>query len=380
MSKMDDTIEGKTVFLRNVPFEISENDLKKLIETKFGEVEYVKIVVSRITKLPKGVAFVKFRDKDSVEKMLSNEKKANEYFENNVLRTKLDVRKDVKYMKTLLIPPDLGIQFNGRRIYAHLALSKSEAESIERKKHSIGNDRKLESEFELIRQGLILPGMKEAEGMSEHDLKLRENSWKELKFKMKNPNYELNKLSLCIRNIPTNINQGQLGNIIFDKISNLETDFVKKLVADIISELEEKNLLEKDSYTENNRILCRLRKSVNSPKKSKSVLKGLVKKVRIIRKNPDKTSKSMGYGFVYTNSFFLSKAILNTLNNNPSVFTPEKRPIVEFAIDDKRALYLQKKNEFKKKMDGNFCKYLDKGEKVTKMGKIGRGKRQRMKK
>ncbi|KAK6590747.1 hypothetical protein RS030_132089 [Cryptosporidium xiaoi] len=380
MSKMDDTIEGKTVFLRNVPFEISENDLKRLIEAKFGEVEYVKIVVSRITKLPKGVAFVKFQNKDSVEKMLSNEKKANEYFENNVIRTKLDVRKDVKYTKTLLIPPDLGIQFNGRRIYAHLALSKSEAESIERKKHSIGSDHKLESEFELIRQGLILPGMKEAEGMSEHDLKLRENSWKELKFKMKNPNYELNKLSLCIRNIPTNINQGQLGNIIFDKISNLETDFVKKLVADIISELEEKSLSEKYSYTENNRILCRLRKSVNSPKKSKSVLKGLVKKVRIIRKNSNKTSKSMGYGFVYTNSFFLSKAILNTLNNNPSVFTPEKRPIVEFAIDDKRALYLQRKNEFKKKMNGNFCKYLDKGEKVTKMEKIGRGKRQRMKK
>ncbi|KAH8741544.1 hypothetical protein FG386_003186 [Cryptosporidium ryanae] len=380
MSNVDDTNEGKTVFLRNVPFEISENDLKILIETRFGEVEYVKIVLSRITQLPKGVAFVKFKNKNSVEEMLSNEKKANEYFENNVIGTKMNNRKDKKCMRTLLIPPDIGIQFNGRRIYAHLALSRNEIESIKSRKHTFKKNCTLVNDLELIKQGLILPGMKEAEGMSEHDLKLRENSWKELKFKINNPNYEINKLRLCIRNIPTNINQGKLGDIIFEKISNMGDDLVRKLVINIISELEEKELSEKNDFTEIRRILSRLRKSINSSKKSKSVLKGLVQKVRIIRKDSSKTSKSMGYGFIHTRSFFLSKEIMSILNNNPSIFSSEKRPIVEFAIEDKRALYLQKrKSELKKRLNKNSHDQLYEVIKKTK-DKIGRGKRQRMKK
>lgn len=373
-----DTDEGRTIFLRNVPFEMTEFSLKELIEGKFGETLYVKMVFSKQTQLPKGVAFVKFKNIESVEKVLEGEKEAEKYYNDYIFRQKSDCL-DFKNSSTFVLPPEIGIQYNGRRIFAHLALSRSEIVGIESNKLPKSYSVKLEQSLELFKKGLILHGMKEAEGVSSHDLRLRENSWKEIKIKMNNPNYEINRFRLCIHNIPTKMKSSELNDIILQEISKLGDAEARILANEIISEIEESENSDCSNRTNLRKILTTLKRNINSPKKCRLAFKRLIKKVNIIRESSLKTSKSKGFAFVNTISRSLSNTLLQILNNNPKIFTSERRPIVEFAIEDKRALFIQKTRKGR-----DYSKYKEKNSNEMDIGqspkirkiKVGRGKNQ----
>src|SRR5438552_3554462 len=60
---------AKKIFVGNLSFQTSENDLNDLF-TQFGEVESVKIITDRDTGRSKGFAFVAMGD-DSAEKAIS---------------------------------------------------------------------------------------------------------------------------------------------------------------------------------------------------------------------------------------------------------------------------------------------------------------------
>lgn len=55
----NDVSEGKTVFIKNVPFTAKNEDLKQCME-QFGPVYYALICMDRLTEHSKGTAFVKF--------------------------------------------------------------------------------------------------------------------------------------------------------------------------------------------------------------------------------------------------------------------------------------------------------------------------------
>lgn len=54
-----DVSEGKTIFIKNVPFEATNNDLKSCM-SQFGRTYYALICVDKLTEHSKGTAFVKF--------------------------------------------------------------------------------------------------------------------------------------------------------------------------------------------------------------------------------------------------------------------------------------------------------------------------------
>lgn len=56
----NDVSEGRTVFLKNVPFQAKNEDLKDCME-QFGPVFYALVCVDPLTEHSKGTAFVKFR-------------------------------------------------------------------------------------------------------------------------------------------------------------------------------------------------------------------------------------------------------------------------------------------------------------------------------
>ena len=64
-----DVKEGKTLFIRNVSFDSTEEALQDLFE-QFGDMEYCKLVVDKRTGHSKGMAFVKFKTTESVEQCL----------------------------------------------------------------------------------------------------------------------------------------------------------------------------------------------------------------------------------------------------------------------------------------------------------------------
>jgi len=60
------------------------------------------------------------------------------------------------------------------------------------------------------------------------------------------------------------------------------------------------------------------------------------------KKLENKFGKSKGFGFVAFTEHSHALKALRHLNNNPSIFTPQKRPIVEFSIENKVALNKKK--------------------------------------
>ena len=64
-----DVKEGKTLFIRNVSFDSTEDALQELFE-QFGDIEYCKLVVDKRTGHSKGMAFVKFKTTESAEQCL----------------------------------------------------------------------------------------------------------------------------------------------------------------------------------------------------------------------------------------------------------------------------------------------------------------------
>ena len=55
-----DVSEGKTVFLKNVPFSVKNDELKQYME-RFGPVYYALVCIDPLTEFSKGTAFVKFK-------------------------------------------------------------------------------------------------------------------------------------------------------------------------------------------------------------------------------------------------------------------------------------------------------------------------------
>lgn len=64
-----DVKEGKTLFIRNLSFDSSEESLQALFE-QFGEIDYCKILEDRRTGHSRGMAFVKYKTVESAEQCL----------------------------------------------------------------------------------------------------------------------------------------------------------------------------------------------------------------------------------------------------------------------------------------------------------------------
>jgi len=56
----NDVSEGKTIFLKNVPFSVKNDELKKYME-QFGPVYYALVCIDPLTEYSRGTAFVKFQ-------------------------------------------------------------------------------------------------------------------------------------------------------------------------------------------------------------------------------------------------------------------------------------------------------------------------------
>lgn len=65
--------------------------------------------------------------------------------------------------------------------------------------------------------------------------------------------------------------------------------------------------------------------------------------------NQDGVARSLGFGYVTFTRHEHALTALNKLNNNPDVFTSDKRPIVEFALENRKAIEAKKRRVKKMK-------------------------------
>ncbi|KAL1506746.1 hypothetical protein ABEB36_006050 [Hypothenemus hampei] len=134
-----DVHEGKTVFIKNVPFQATNEDLKECM-SQYGPLYYALICMDKLTEHSKGTAFVKFVNKEDADKALS-------------AGTEL----------TLL----------GNVLDCHPAIDKDDLKKKEKEQNELKTKSKDSRNLYLVKEGVILAGTSSAEGVSASDMAKR---------------------------------------------------------------------------------------------------------------------------------------------------------------------------------------------------------------
>ncbi|XP_015268508.1 PREDICTED: RNA-binding protein 28 [Gekko japonicus] len=185
-----------------------------------------------------------------------------------------------------------GLRLGGRRLRVDLAVSREEAQQLRSKKVKKPTGTR---NLYLAREGLIRAGTQAAEGVSATDLAKR--AWfEELKHqKLKDQNIFVSRTRLCVHNLPKSVDDARL----------------RKLMLQILDGTPGVRIKE-----------CRVMRDRKAP-----AGKG--------------QGQSLGYAFVEFQEHDHALAALRRVNNNPQLFGDQKRPIVEFSLEDRRKLKLK---------------------------------------
>lgn len=184
-----------------------------------------------------------------------------------------------------------GIYLDNRRLNVVIAQEKGTVvkNQKEREKKEAKDNRNLY----LAREGIIREGTAAAEGVSASDMTRRKFLEKNKKSMLKNLNMFVSPKRLCIRNLPIYIDDSKLRTLISKHIS-------------------------KDAKITEAKVM------------------------RKMNPGPDQ-HKSKEFGFVSFAKHEDALLALRNINNNPEIFTADRRPIVEFSIENRKALLARQK-------------------------------------
>ena len=191
-----------------------------------------------------------------------------------------------------------GIFVAGRPITVALAVSKTEAQDMMARqgaKYRNANKHRDNRNLYLATEGDIHEASSAADGVSKSDIEKRRRSNEERQLKLKNPNFFVSRTRLSVRNIPPEIDSKALKKMFIEAVQKRATHSTPKV-------LHAKLLYETDKMDENGK------------------------------------PRSKGMGFVEFSEHEHALTALRALNNNPDAFSRARRPIVEFAIEDARAV------------------------------------------
>ncbi|VDM95163.1 unnamed protein product [Onchocerca ochengi] len=185
-----------------------------------------------------------------------------------------------------------GVLIDGRRIFGYYALPRSEAAKIEKEK--LSKKPKDKRNLYLLRAGFIRPGTTSAAGMSETDANKRARLAVAAREKLKNLHMFVSPTRLVIHNLPKSLTDKAFRSMCFIAAGNPDAKITE----------------------------CRIWRDRNKLDTSGEAV-------------------SRGFGFVNFSSHQDALSAMKHLNNNPDIFTKEKRPIVEFSIENLAALRLR---------------------------------------
>ncbi|KAL2477969.1 RNA-binding (RRM/RBD/RNP motif) family protein [Forsythia ovata] len=190
----------------------------------------------------------------------------------------------------------LGIFLKGRQLKVLRTLDKKTAQdkTLEKAKKEDHDHRNLY----LAKEGLIMEGTPAAEGVSESDMSKRKKLQEEKMTKLRSPNFHVSRTRLIIYNVPKSMKENNLKKLCIDAVTSRAT-------------------------------------------KQKPTIRQL-KLLKDKKGKEGEKSRPRGVAFVEFTEHQHALVALRVLNNNPDTFGSERRPIVEFALDNVQTLKLRK--------------------------------------
>ena len=227
--------EGRTVFLRNLPFDATRHDVFQLLY-KFGYITGIYLVKDRETRIFKGTAFVSFRDSQSVERVLKQVKQKAK--ETNDRDEKIEHSRDSA--PATLKQRGVGggcsggnddngdLVLSGRRIFVNIAVDKETAFSL-----SVDVKNSSNAQLDAMktagepnstkdRRNLYLKGEGRVDNrtdergttissawdeLPESDKLKRQRAWSEKNSKLRSPLFFINPTRLSVRNLSKDVTE-----------------------------------------------------------------------------------------------------------------------------------------------------------------------------
>ena len=185
-----------------------------------------------------------------------------------------------------------GISVEGRTIEVMRAVTKEEADVFTESGKKKAKNKEDKRNFKMAGVGTLDPESEAFKELSKADQVKRMRAEAEKKEKLKNPNIFVSKDRLSVRNLPISMGDKEL------------------------------------------KVLC----AKHAPKRSSVKAAKVMRDLNRLEKG---IGRSKGFGFVAFSSHEAATSVLETLNNNPDVLPNRRRLIVEFSLENQRAIKVQ---------------------------------------
>ncbi|OJA15609.1 hypothetical protein AZE42_09640 [Rhizopogon vesiculosus] len=333
--QLPQTDAGTTLFIRNIPFEGTEDELRTLFRA-FGPLRYARITIDPETERSRGTGFVCFWKKEIADQVIEQ----SEILRAETTGMQHRPQKNPFTLPSILTPdPSSGVAKNlvlhGRTLDVVRAVTREQADKLKEE----GEKRREKADkrnLYLLREGgnvgslsicdlykpklpVILPNTPAASTIPPVEVEKRTNSFNARRMMLRtNPSLYVSKTRLSVRQIPLFATERCLRRLATHAIRTFEEE-VKKgerngLTAD---ELAEDDVKEADDTGSSNA------KTGNGKRPQGSKTKG-VKQAKIVRQQ-DRVDpvtgkgRSKGYGFIEMPRHADSLRVLRWANNNSAV-------------------------------------------------------------
>ncbi|KAG9300147.1 hypothetical protein G9A89_010557 [Geosiphon pyriformis] len=328
--KLPSASEGSTLFIRNLAFEATQEELSELF-SKFGPLRYCLVTKDHETGRSRGTGFVCFKELHHANLCLLEAEKVNN---NNNMSEPIkqpkkpgQQRNEVQYKSILMADPSdsLAAPFtlHGRVLSVARAVEREQAKQLmdQNQVRIRLEDRR---NFYLLKEGAILPDTPASALLPAAEVNKRTTSYSNRKSQLaKNPNLYISKTRISVRNLPITVDEKKLKELGRESIQKFKEQ-VKKGERQALSKVEGMEGWDHKPFIKQAKIV-----------RSKDRIDSTTQKPR-----------SKGYGFLEFTHHAHALAALRYLNNNPDLFGDKKRLIVEFSIENN--LIVKRRMERKK--------------------------------
>jgi nucleolar protein 4 len=327
--------EEFTVFIRNLPFTVTDESLKAHFE-QFGSVRFARVVLDRETERPKGTGFVSFYNEEDMITCLKGVPRVKLHQKNVDKKDGSTITVTHSVLEDADADPSGKYTLDGRILQLSRAVDKSEATRLTAEGAATRFSRdKDKRRLYLLSEGTIPSNSTLYTQLSPMEIKMREES-ATLRRKQiqENPSLHLSLTRLSIRNIPRSITSKDL--------KQLARSAVVGFAADI--KTGKRNKLSREEVIRGGQAMLVAEKQ----RKKRGV--GIVKQAKVVFETPAGSKvnedtgagRSRGYGFIeyYTHRNALMG--LRWLNGHAvdykvkSETAPKSKRAAKEAMEDKR--------------------------------------------
>ncbi|KAG1758791.1 hypothetical protein EDD22DRAFT_909045 [Suillus occidentalis] len=312
--QLPQTDTGTTLFIRNIPFIATEDELRALFRT-FGALRYARITVEPGTERSRGTGFVCFWNKEVADKVIEQ----SELLRAETMGSHQPTKNPFTLPSILTPDPSAGVArslvLHGRTLDVVRAVTRDQAGKLKdegEKRREKADKRNLY----LLREGVILPNTPAASTIPPVELEKRTNSFTARRTMLRtNPSLYVSKTRLSVRQIPLFVTERTLKRLALHALRTFKDEVKKKERSDLTPEELEEVTKESDEPGDS---------STKSKKRSQGSKSKGVQQAKIVRQHErvdpvTGKGRSKGYGFIEMPRHADALRVLRWANNNPAV-------------------------------------------------------------